>query len=65
MRNAKNSCDCADTHVELTDEALALVRDTPEVLEAEAEYIKKMSVKPPRKGATASPFTDVKGRKSG
>ena len=51
--------------VELTDEALALVRDTPEVLEAEAEYIKKMSVKPPRKGATASPSTDAAGRKSG
>ena len=64
-RNAKNSCDCADARVELTDETLALVRDTPEVLEAEAEYIKKMSVKPPRKGATASPSTDVKGRKSG
>ena len=65
LRNAKNSCDCADTRVELTDEALALVRDTPEVLAAEAEYIKKMSVKPPRKGATASPSTDAKGRKSG
>ena len=64
-RNAKKSCDCADTHVELTDEVLALVRDTPEVLAAEAEYIKKMSVKPPRKGATASPSTDAKGRKSG
>ena len=51
--------------VELTDETLALVRDTPEVLEAEAEYIKKMSVKPPRKGATASPSTDAAGRKSG
>ena len=65
LRNAKNSCDCTDTHVELTDETLALVRDTPEVLQAEAEYIKKMSVKPPRKGATASPSTDAKGRKSG
>ena len=65
LRNAKNSCDCADTHVELTDEALALVRDTPEVLEAEAEYIKKMSVKPRRKGATVSPSTDAEGRKSG
>ena len=65
LRNAKNSCDCADTHVELTDETLALVRDTPEVLQAEAEYIKKMSVKPPRKGATASPSTDAEGRKSG
>ena len=65
LRNAKNSCDCADTHVELTDEALALVRDTPEVLEAEAEYIKKMSVKPRRKGATASPSTGAEGRKSG
>ena len=39
LRNAKNSCDCADTHVELTDEALALVRDTPEVLEAEKRNI--------------------------
>ena len=65
LRNARNSCDCADTHVELTDETLALVRDTPEVLQAEAEYIKKMSVKPRRKGATASPSTDAKGRKSG
>ena len=65
LRNARNSCDCADTHVELTDEALALVRDTPEVLKAEAEYIKKMSVKPRRKGATASPSTDAEGRKSG
>ena len=65
LRNAKKSCDCADTHVELTDEALALVRDTPEVLAAEAEYIKKMSVKPRRKGATASPSTDAEGRKSG
>lgn len=51
--------------VELTDETLALVRDTPEVLEAEAEYIKKMSVKPQKKGATASPSTDAAGRKSG
>ena len=65
LRNARNSCDCADAHVDLTDEALALVRDTPEVLAAEAEYIKKMSVKPPRKGATASPSTDAEGRKSG
>ena len=65
LRNARNSCDCADTRVELTDETLALVRDTPEVLAAEAEYIKKISVKPPRKGATASPSTDAKGRKSG
>ena len=65
LRNARNSCDCADAHVELTDEALALVRDTPEVLKAEAEYIKKMSVKPRRKGATASPSTDAEGRKSG
>ena len=65
LRNARNSCDCVDARVELTDETLALVRDTPEVLLAEAEYIKKMSVKPPRKGATASPSTDAKGRKSG
>lgn len=50
---------------ELTADALALVRDTPEVLAAEAEYIKKMSVKPPKRGGTASPSTEGAGRKSG
>ena len=51
--------------VELTADTLALVRDTPEVLEAEAEYIKKMSVKPPKRGGTASPSTEGTSRKSG
>lgn len=52
-------------HVELTADTLALVRDTPEVLEAEAEYIKKMSVKPPKRGGTVSPSTEGTNRKSG
>jgi transcriptional regulator with XRE-family HTH domain len=52
-------------HVELTADTLALVRDTPEVLEAEAEYIKKMSIKPPKRGGTASPSTEGTSRKSG
>ena len=52
-------------HVELTADTLALVRDTPEVLEAEAEYIKKMSVKPPKRGGTVSPSTEGTSRKSG
>ena len=51
--------------VELTADALALVRDTPEVLEAEAEYIKKMSIKPPKRNGTASPSTEGTNRKSG
>lgn len=52
-------------HVELTADTLALVRDTPEVLEAEEEYIKKMSVKPPKQGGTVSPSTEGTNRKSG
>ena len=51
--------------VELTADTLALVRDTPEVLEAEAEYIKKMSIKPPKRGGTVSPSTEGTSRKSG
>ncbi len=51
--------------ITLTDENLALVRDTPEVLAAEAEYIKKTSERPARRATAPSPSTEDTGRKSG
>lgn len=49
----------------LTAEALALVRDTPEVLAAEAEYIKSRSKQQSKPERSASTSTGGANRKSG
>lgn len=49
----------------LTAEALALVRDTPEVLAAEAEYIKSRSKQQSKPERSASTSTGGVNRKSG